>query len=71
MIEKVIFFMNQFEPKVAEELDLEEQTAQDYSIVVNDPSPEVVDPDVWKVCRCAPEPREYERVFFFNFVPCF
>jgi hypothetical protein len=33
----------------AEEIDLMEQTAQDYSIEVQDPNPDCVDPDEWKV----------------------
>jgi len=34
--------------KEAEELDLQEQTAQDYSVMVEDPSPEKTDPDYWR-----------------------
>jgi hypothetical protein len=35
--------------KEAEELDEMEQTAQDYSVEVEDPNPECTDPDEWKV----------------------
>jgi hypothetical protein len=34
--------------KEAEDLDLLEQTAQDYSVCVMDPNPECTDPDEWK-----------------------
>uniref|UniRef100_A0A7S1XQ05 CSC1/OSCA1-like cytosolic domain-containing protein n=1 Tax=Phaeomonas parva TaxID=124430 RepID=A0A7S1XQ05_9STRA len=34
--------------RLATELDEAEQTAQDYSIRVEDPSPDAVDPDLWK-----------------------
>lgn len=35
------------ESKVSEELDEAIQSTQDYSIVVNDPDPDAVDPDEW------------------------
>jgi hypothetical protein len=38
----------------AEEIDLMEQTAQDYSVVVQDPNPDCLDPDEWKVGRHPP-----------------
>mmetsp|Transcript_28519 Transcript_28519/g.63650 ORF Transcript_28519/g.63650 Transcript_28519/m.63650 type:complete len:992 (-) Transcript_28519:354-3329(-) len=43
-----MFFLGRLQNKQAEDIDEEEQTAQDYSIVVEDPNPEIVDPDVWK-----------------------
>jgi hypothetical protein len=35
-------------PRQADEIDLAENTAHDYSIMVEDPAPECVDPDIWK-----------------------
>ena len=41
-------YMGWSHEKIAEKADVEEQTAQDYSIMVNDPDPDATDPDEWK-----------------------
>jgi hypothetical protein len=44
----VLLVLGRKQDDQAEALDLAEQTAQDYSIVVNDPNPDITDPDRWK-----------------------
>lgn len=44
----VLLWLGYIQNKEAEELDLAEQTAQDYSVIIEDPNPECVDPDEWK-----------------------
>jgi len=44
----VLGFLAYYQNKEAEELDEAEQTAQDYSVIVEDPNPEVINPDEWK-----------------------
>ena len=43
-----LLVLGRIQDKESEDLDLSEQTAQDYSIIVEDPNPEIVDPDEWK-----------------------
>jgi fructose 1,6-bisphosphatase len=45
----VLLLLGRLQDKEAEALDLAEQTAQDYSVVIEDPNPDMVDPDEWKV----------------------
>lgn len=44
----VLLGLGYIQNKEAEALDLAEQTAQDYSVIIEDPNPECVDPDEWK-----------------------
>jgi hypothetical protein len=44
----VLLGLGYWQNKEAEALDLAEQTAQDYSVIIEDPNPEAVDPDEWK-----------------------
>jgi len=43
-----LLYLGYQQNKEAEELDEAEQTAQDYSVIIEDPNPECVDPDEWK-----------------------
>jgi hypothetical protein len=43
-----LLYLGYQQNKEAEELDLQEQTAQDYSVIIEDPNPECIDPDEWK-----------------------
>jgi len=47
-VSAALLIMGKIQNKEAEALDEAEQTAQDYSVVINDPNPEKVDPDYYK-----------------------
>jgi hypothetical protein len=44
----ILFYFNMFVENVEDKLDEAIQTAQDYSVVVNDPTPDALDPDEYK-----------------------
>ena len=44
----VLLILGWRQNREAEALDLAEQTAQDYSVLISDPNPECLDPDEWK-----------------------
>ena len=43
-----LYLLGRKQDAEAEEIDLAEQTAQDYSIWVSDPNPDCIDPDEWR-----------------------
>jgi len=43
-----LWWMSRTQERVATELDEAEQTAQDYTVRIEDPSPDATDPDVWR-----------------------
>ena len=44
-----LWIMNKQQNRMAVKLDLDEQTAQDYSIHITNPPPDAIDPKEWKV----------------------
>jgi hypothetical protein len=66
-ISLVLAILGRRQDAEAEALDLAEQTAQDYSIIIEDPNPEILDPDVWKVspCKACPDSDIFERYLLF------
>ena len=48
-ISGVLSILSDQQSRQAVEIDLSEQTAQDYSIIIEDPNPDILDPDEWKV----------------------
>lgn len=44
-----VIALGRHQDREAEKLDLSEQTAQDYSVMIYDPTPDAIDPDQYKV----------------------
>ncbi len=49
-----LIILGRIQDKEAEALDEAEQTAQDYSVIIEDPDPKKLDPKEWKVTYGAP-----------------
>mmetsp|Transcript_7120 Transcript_7120/g.9972 ORF Transcript_7120/g.9972 Transcript_7120/m.9972 type:complete len:799 (+) Transcript_7120:67-2463(+) len=48
MLFLVVYFLGVYQRKMTEKIDMSAQTAQDYSIVVEDPDDDATDPDEWR-----------------------